>query len=497
VQYRPAEAADPDLTVTLSPSSHTQVLIVGAGSSGSVLAERLSADPERSVRLIEAGPGPDTTGVATLIENARVLPIGDGSPVVSSYQTTLTEHPVRTMRIVRGATLGGSGGVNGGYFCRGLPQDFDGWKLPGWTWAEVAKHFRAIETDLDFPHSPAHGDSGPVEVSRTQEFVGVTAAFVDATKRAGFTWLADLNDGGTTGLPTGVGAVPLNIVDGRRRGAGAAFLLPALSRPNLCVLTGTRAIRIRFAGGRAVGVDAIGPTGPVTLTADRIVLSGGAIGSAHLLMLSGVGPEPALRRLGIGVIVPAPVGLSCADHPEWVLPVDWAVAPSRPVLETVASLNGVEIRAYTAGFNAMVGNPVGDRPDLPHIGVALMTPRTRGRVSLVSADPEVPPRIEHRYDSEPDDIAALAEGAAVARELAAAAAEVGEPVWSTSQHLCATAPMGADTDPGAVLDARCRVRGVEGLWVIDGSILPTIPSRGPHATTVMLGHRAAEFVRAG
>ena len=123
-----------------------------------------------------------------------------------------------------------------------------------------------------------------------------------------------------------------------------------------------------------------------------------------------------------------------------------------------------------------------------------MQPRSRGRVSLTSADPATPPIIEHRYDSEPGDVAALSAGAELARELAGRTAEVGPSSWSTSQHLAGTAPMGTDDDPSAVLDPQCRVRGVDGLWVVDGSILPTITSRGPHATIAMIGHRAAEFI---
>ncbi|MBV9721510.1 MAG: mycofactocin system GMC family oxidoreductase MftG, partial [Mycobacterium sp.] len=123
-----------------------------------------------------------------------------------------------------------------------------------------------------------------------------------------------------------------------------------------------------------------------------------------------------------------------------------------------------------------------------------MQPRARGRITLVSADPGVPPRIEHRYDSEPDDVAELQRGVELVRELAGGAIEVGEPSWSTSQHLCGSAPMGRADDPMAVVDHRCRVHGIDGLWVIDGSVLPSITSRGPHASIVMLAHRAADFV---
>ena len=427
--------------------------------------------------------------------NGVRLPIGAASPLVQRYQTQLTDRPARQMAVMRGATVGGSGAVNGGYFCRGLRRDFDGYQVPGWAWSDVVDHFRAIETDLDYT-GPAHGGSGPILIRRTHEIIGSTATFVSAAQQLGFGWIADLNDvGSDAGLPSGVGAVPLNIVDGVRIGPGAAYLLPALDRANLSLLTQTRAVRLRFSGDRVVGVDVVGPGGPMTVTADRIVLSAGAIESAHLLMLSGVGDETMLRAAGQDVIARLPVGMACSDHPEWVLPTTWEVAAGRPVLEVVLSTpDDLEIRPYTGGFVAMVGDGTAGHPDWPHIGVALMRPLARGRISLISPDPLVPPKIEHRYDSEPVDLAALQNGMELARELASLTTEIGEPAWSTSQHLCGSAPMGRAHDPTAVVDHRCRVHGIDGLWVIDGSVLPTVPSRGPHASIAMLGHRAAEFV---
>jgi predicted dehydrogenase (TIGR03970 family) len=467
------------------------VLIVGAGSAGSVVASRLSADPSCVVTVLEAGLGLADPALRAETSNGLRLPIGAASPLVQRYQTQLTEQPARQITIMRGATIGGSGAVNGGYFCRGLPRDFDGYGVPGWAWSDVIDHFRAIETDLDFT-GPAHGDAGPIAVRRTHEILGSTATFVAGARKAGFDWISDLNDvPAATGMPAGVGAVPLNIVDGVRTGSGAAYLLPALHRANLSLLTQTRVLRLRFSGSRAVGVDAIGPGGPITATADRIVLSAGAIESAHLLMLSGIGEPAMLRAAGVDVVAGLPVGIACSDHPEWVLPTDWQAAPGRPVLEVMLSTReDIEIRPYTGGFVAMVGDGTAGHPDWPHIGVALMQPQARGRISLVSADPLVPPRIEHRYDSEPGDLTALQRGCELARELLGSTTQLGEPAWSTSQHLCGSAPMG----PAAVVDQRCRVHGIDGLWVIDGSVLPTITSRGPHASIVMLGHRAAEFV---
>jgi choline dehydrogenase len=469
------------------------VLIIGAGSAGSVVAARLSADPSCAVTVLEAGVGLSDPRLLALTANGLQLPIGAASPLVLRYQTQLTERPVRRTAITRGATVGGSGAVNGGYFCRGLPRDFDGYALPGWAWTDVIGHFRAIETDLDFT-GPAHGHNGPIPVRRTSEITSSSAWFVAASKKAGFPWIDDLNDVGP-GIEAGVGAVPLNIVDGVRTGPGVAFLMPALKRPNLSLLTHTRVVGLRFSGSRAVGLDAIGPGGLMTATADRIILCAGAIESAHLLMLSGIGDEAMLNSAGVDVVLPLPVGMACSDHPEWVLPTNWATASGRPPVEVVLTVDELEIRPYTSGFVAMVGDGTPGHPDRPHIGVALMRPRARGRITLLSADPNVPPRIEHRYDSEPDDVAALRRGGELVRELAGWVTQACEPAWSTSQHLCGSAPMGGETDTRAVVDARCRVHGIDGLWVIDGSVLPAITSRGPHATIAMIGHRATEFVK--
>ena len=441
----------------------TDVVIVGAGSAGSVLAERLSADPRRRVTVLEAGLSRQSPPIRALTDDAAVLPIGPDSPVARRYRTALTA--TQSAEIVRGWCVGGSGAVNGGYFCRALPEDFDRMGLPGWSWAEVEPHYRAVENRI--PASPQ------------RRFAASTAAFVAATAGAGFGRLPALAAG------SGVAAVPLNIVDGVRRGPGAAFLEPALSRPNLTVQTGTRVLRLRTTGSRVTGVEAVGADGEVSIDAEQVVLSAGAVASAHLLMLSGIGSAAALTALGIPVVADLPVGLNFADHPEWVMSTDWPAAEGHPVLEAVLIAGDLEIRPYTTGFGTAS----------TAIGVALMRPRSRGRIELASADPAVPPRIAHRYDSEPADIADLQRGCDLVAGILAGVTRLGAPAWSTSQHLCGTAPMG--TGPHAVTDVRCRVRGVDGLWVIDGSVLPRAPSRGPHATIAMLAHRAAEFFPPG
>jgi len=440
----------------------TDVLIVGAGSAGSVLAERLSADPNCHVTVLEAGPGLDDPEVRDLTVDATVLPIGPGSPVARSFSTTLTDHPTRIADIVRGACVGGSGAINGGYFCRALPRDFD--SLPGWSATEAAEHYDAVEQRIG--------------VTVAAEFSTGTAEFLACAHNAGYRWLPGLATDGT-----GLAAVPLNITGGARNGPGTAFLAPALSRPNITLLTGVTVTRIRMKEGRVRGVDAVGAQGTVVLEADRVVLCAGAIATAHLLMLSGLGPAAQLRAAGIGVVADLPVGVRCWDHPEWVMGTSRVGTVGHPVLEAVLVTENLEIRPYTTGFGGS-----------PAIGVALMRPTAHGRISPMSFDPMVPPHISHRYDSEPADLAALQWGSDLVTEIMGATTELGEPAWSTSQHLCGTAPMGADGDEYAVVDPRCRVRGVDGLWVIDGSVLPRIPSRGPHETIAMIAHRAAEFV---
>lgn len=487
---RRAEAADPDLTAAL----HSDVLIVGAGSAGSVLAERLSSDRARIVTVVEAGPGPTDARVRAQISDGLRLPIGAASSVVRHFPSTLTDRPARPATIMRGAVVGGSGAVNGGYFCRGLPGDFADWAQPGWSWQDVLPHFVAIENDIDVT-GPLHGSSGPIVVRRVSEFDGCTASFVEAALDAGYRWVHDLN-GATPEAPSppGVGAVPLNIHGGTRVGPGGAFLQPALDRSNLTLMADTRVLRLDLAAGRVVGVRCRGPAGDELLTADRVVLCAGAIGTAQLLMLSGVGLPEVLEPRGVAVVADLPVGVATADHPEWVLPVDWTPTHDLPPLEAVLTTAEVEIRPYTAGFAAMVHGPGHDPSDRPHLGVALMKPRSRGRIRLASDDPSVAPVIEHRYDSEPADVAALAAGAELAAEIIGSSSVSAAASWSTSQHLCGSARMGSDDDAAAVVDPQCRVRGVDNLWVADGSIMPVITGRGPHATIAMIGHRAAEFL---
>jgi len=500
------------------------VVVVGAGTSGCPLAARL-ADAGRRVLLLEAGADhPFPEDFPAEVRDAATLRAAEpGFPANWDLTGTLVEG--RTVPVPRGRLVGGSSALNGGSFIRGTRADFDGWAAAGndrWSYDAVLPAFRRLETDADFGTESAHGDSGPVPVRRPRPGHPLADAFSGAAAELGFPAEPDKN----ADAAPGYGPVPMNVVGGVRINTAMAYLSPRRGLPGLTVRGGVQVLRVVVEGGRAVGVQ----TTDGVVRAGEVVLSAGAVGSAHLLLLSGLGPADQVRAAGIGVVADLPgVGADFTDHPNvyvgfrpvQALPAQDGRLPLHGVLHATSSDSAVpgnlEILPWLTPFSRITGGPPGPPDEELLVGVGLQCPASRGVLTLDAGDPARQPRLDYRYLTEAADRAALREGVRLtvellhARALAASVATLPElpaglladdtavDAWirarlTTAIHLSGTARMGPDGDAGAVVDQELRVRGVDGLRVVDTSVLPRVTSRGPAATAVMLGERAAELM---
>jgi choline dehydrogenase len=496
------------------------VIIVGGGSAGSALAGRLSEDAGRSVLLIEAGVAPASREEwpADSLEGTNRTMYAPDHPLSWSHRVELL--PGRPWVMPYGRLLGGSSAINGCYFIRGLPEDYDAWAAQGndlWGFEQVLPSFRRLESDHDYS-GPLHGDSGPMPIRRAHgELVSpLTEPFISAFEDLGHAAEHDMNAGG----PPGVGLVPSNSVDGLRFNAAFGYVLPNLDRPNLTVRGDTLVRRVVFEGQRAVGVEVDGAAGIEFLPAREVVLSAGAFKSAHLLLLSGVGPADHLRAHGITVVHDSPgVGTDWFDHPSIFVPFtptgDLGF-DARMVLPQAAlhfdsgsdAAGDVELLLFVAPMFGADGA----------VMVALQQGESRGTLRLASADPHVRPEIRYNYLSTGHDRARMRDGVRRIHELyrhprfaplVAAADRPGSDVLeddaqldayikgnlSTTAHASGTARMGRPDQDGAVVDQWLRVHGVDGLRVVDNSIMPTLLHRGPAATAIMIGERAAELIQ--
>jgi choline dehydrogenase len=489
--------------------SDFDLVIVGGGAAGCVLAARLSEDPERRVHLLEAGPD--------YVELPVLLRDGQG-PHVGSHDWDFESEPGPsggTLKLPRGKVIGGSSTTNGAFALRGSPRDFDDWSRAGnagWAWPEVLDAFNAVERDLDFGAEPFHGSAGPVPIRRYSGLArsDVATAGQDAIVAVGVPPIVDHNAPGAVG----VGPVPVNEVGGTRMDAASTYLAPARSRPNLTVRGDAQVDRVVLSAGRAIGVRLA--SGEL-VHGDRVVLAAGAYGSPAILLRSGIGPADQLAGTGITPVQDLPgVGRNLADHPAVSVDLGYAGQPGEVRrFQLVATLHSEPAERHAApDLQLIVGGPFTGSGEL-FVGAALLKPHSRGRVWLRSADPRATPRIDLAYFTHPGDLPRLADGvrkawevartselASVSTRIHTAPEDLGEAaverfvrsrVW-TYHHPVGTCAMGPRPEDGAVVDARGRVHGLGGLWVVDASIMPDIPSANPHLATLMLAERIAGWL---